>query len=292
MLCSWDSALNLAKRLSFPHTLFRTGTGYKEDFSFHPGNATKSRKFLSQPHPLLHCCYCCSVPKSCPILCDPWLQHARLPCPSLSPRVCSNLCPLTWWCCLTIFSLSSCPQSFPAQGSLPGESALCSRLWSGISPAVSVNKDVTAFSNFQPPNVNEGSQKGKQYLWSSRGWPPPHGAWCWVGRGECERLKKNRILAPDSWDAYERNDFNNPRLLHLPIHRRTLNSLTWCLVFLINNNLWCSYCLPFVANLCIGWLSLPSPRSGLSGLPEMLSPRLEVLRFSHWIKHSLPSACD
>ena len=25
------------------------------------------------------------------------LQHARLPCPSLSPGVCSNSCPLSWW---------------------------------------------------------------------------------------------------------------------------------------------------------------------------------------------------
>ena len=25
------------------------------------------------------------------------LQHARLPYPSLSPRVCSNSCPLSWW---------------------------------------------------------------------------------------------------------------------------------------------------------------------------------------------------
>ena len=24
------------------------------------------------------------------------LQHSRLPCPSLSPRVCSNSCPLSW----------------------------------------------------------------------------------------------------------------------------------------------------------------------------------------------------
>ena len=24
--------------------------------------------------------------------------HTRLPCPSLSPRVCSNSCPLSWWC--------------------------------------------------------------------------------------------------------------------------------------------------------------------------------------------------
>ena len=51
------------------------------------------------------------------------LQHARLPCPSLSPRVCSNLCPLSQWCYLTIsFSailFSFCLQSFPASGSFP-----------------------------------------------------------------------------------------------------------------------------------------------------------------------------
>ena len=45
------------------------------------------------------------------------LQHARLRCPSLSPRVCSNSCPLSWWCDLTFSSsvahFSSYPQSFP-----------------------------------------------------------------------------------------------------------------------------------------------------------------------------------
>jgi len=35
------------------------------------------------------------------------LQHARLPCPSRSPRVCSDSCPLSQWCHLTISS--SCP---------------------------------------------------------------------------------------------------------------------------------------------------------------------------------------
>ena len=49
------------------------------------------------------------------------LQHARLPCPSLFPRVCSNSCPLSQWCYLTMSSsvipFSSCPQPFPASGS-------------------------------------------------------------------------------------------------------------------------------------------------------------------------------
>ena len=51
------------------------------------------------------------------------LQQARLPCPSLSPRVCSNSCPLSQWCHPTISSsiapFSSCLQSFSASGSFP-----------------------------------------------------------------------------------------------------------------------------------------------------------------------------
>ena len=51
------------------------------------------------------------------------LQYARLPCPSLSPRVCSNSCPLSQWCYPSISPsvtpFSSCLQSFPASGSFP-----------------------------------------------------------------------------------------------------------------------------------------------------------------------------
>ena len=49
------------------------------------------------------------------------LQHARLPCPSLSPRACPNSCPLSWWCHPTISASVvpfSCLQSFPASGGL------------------------------------------------------------------------------------------------------------------------------------------------------------------------------
>ena len=49
------------------------------------------------------------------------LQHARLPCPSSSPYVCSNACPLSRWCHPTILSsvilFFSHPQSFPPSGS-------------------------------------------------------------------------------------------------------------------------------------------------------------------------------
>ena len=47
----------------------------------------------------------------------PWTVHARFSCCSLSPRVCSDSCPLSQWCNLTIsYSaalFSFCFQSFP-----------------------------------------------------------------------------------------------------------------------------------------------------------------------------------
>ena len=46
-----------------------------------------------------------------------WLQHTRLPCPSLSLRVCSNSCPLSRWCYLTVSSFVApflLPSIFPS----------------------------------------------------------------------------------------------------------------------------------------------------------------------------------
>ena len=51
------------------------------------------------------------------------LQHFSLLCRPLSPGVCSDSCPLNWWCYLTILSstipLRLCLQSFPASSSFP-----------------------------------------------------------------------------------------------------------------------------------------------------------------------------
>ena len=49
-------------------------------------------------------------------------QHARPPCPSPTPRVYSNSCPLSQWCHPAILSSVapfSCPQTLPASGSVP-----------------------------------------------------------------------------------------------------------------------------------------------------------------------------
>ena len=68
-----------------------------------------------------------SVQFSCSVVSDSlWPhepQHARPPCPSPTPGVHPNSCPLSRWCYPTISSsvvpFSSCLQSFPATGSFP-----------------------------------------------------------------------------------------------------------------------------------------------------------------------------
>ena len=70
-------------------------------------------------------------------------QHARPPCPSPTPGVHPNPCPLSWWCHPTISSsvipFSSCPQSFPASGSLQMSQVFASGGQSiGVSASASV----------------------------------------------------------------------------------------------------------------------------------------------------------
>ena len=84
---------------------------------------------------------CSSVTQSCLTLWPHGLQHTRLPCPSLSPSVCSNSCPLSQWCHPTISSstapFSFWPQSFPASGSFPMSQLIkWPKFWSfSISPS-------------------------------------------------------------------------------------------------------------------------------------------------------------
>ena len=71
------------------------------------------------------------------------MQHARLHCPSLSPWVCSDSCPLSQWCHPTTSSsvspFSSCRQSFPASGSFTVSWLFTSSGQSiGVSASVSV----------------------------------------------------------------------------------------------------------------------------------------------------------
>ena len=75
------------------------------------------------------------------------LHHARIPCLSFFPRVCSKSCPLNWWCYLTIlFSaapFSSCPQSFPEWGSFPMSWLF---VWGGQSVGATASASVLPMS--------------------------------------------------------------------------------------------------------------------------------------------------
>ena len=97
-----------------------------------------------------------SVAQSCPTLRPHESQHTRPPCPSPTPRVYSNSCPLSRWCHPAISSsvipFSSCSQSLPASGPFP-TSQLFS--WGGQSIGVSASASVL------PMNTQD---------WSPLGW--------------------------------------------------------------------------------------------------------------------------
>ena len=104
------------------------------------------------------------------------LQHARPPCPSPTPGVYSNSCPLSQWCHPTISS------------------------------------SVVPFSSRLQSFRTSGSFQMSQFFIHIR-WP--------------------------KYSSFR--NFSEPRGLHLPRHRKVLNSLTWDIWFsLINNNLCCS----------------------------------------------------
>ena len=108
-------------------------------------HSRKKRSYLQMLDKVWDFCCCpCSVAQSCPTLWPHGLQHARLPCPSLSPRVCSNSCPLSQWCHPTISSshhLLLLPSIFPSIRVFSNEPVLLIRwpkYWNfsfSISPA-------------------------------------------------------------------------------------------------------------------------------------------------------------
>ena len=77
------------------------------------------------------------------------LQHIRLPCPSPTPRACSNSCPSNQWCHPTISSsvvlFSSCLQSSPASRLFPMSQFLVS---GGQSIGVSASASVLPYNEY------------------------------------------------------------------------------------------------------------------------------------------------
>ena len=95
-----------------------------------------------------------SVQFSCSVMSDslrPHVpQHARPPCPSPTPRVHPNPCPLSGWCHPTISSsvvpFFSCPRSFPSSGSFQ-----MSQLFTSGSQSIGVS----ASASLLPMNIQD-----------------------------------------------------------------------------------------------------------------------------------------
>ena len=72
---------------------------------------------------IFYCICCCSVLSNVQLYVTSWTSVHQASLSSPFPRVCSNSCPLSWWCHPVISSFaapfSSYPQSFPASGSFP-----------------------------------------------------------------------------------------------------------------------------------------------------------------------------
>ena len=109
------------------------------------------------------------------------LQHARLPCPSPTPRAYSNSCPSCRWCHPTISSsvvpFSSCLQSFPASGSFPMR-----RVFTAGDQRIGASASASALQDLKSPALAPTSDclPGDSYTGCSR----THFARAWFRGGE------------------------------------------------------------------------------------------------------------
>ena len=104
------------------------------------------------------------------------LQHARLPCPSATPRAYSNSCPSSQWChpiiSYSVIPFSSCLQSFRASGSFP---------MSQFFTSGGQNIGVSASASVLPTNIQD---------WFSLGWS----GWISLQSKGCSRVFSNTTV--------------------------------------------------------------------------------------------------
>ena len=129
--------------------------------------------------------FSCSVVSDSLRLHEP--QHARPPCPSPTPRVHSNPCPLSRWCHPTIsFSVIpfSCPHSFPASGSFQ-----MSQLFTSCGQSIGVS----ASASVLPVNTQD---------WSPLGWTGWISLLSKATFKECPLLMKSWVLIILEWTLW------------------------------------------------------------------------------------------
>ena len=138
------------------------------------------------------------------------LQHARPPCPSPTPRVYSNSCPLSWWCHPTISSsvipFSSCTQSFPASGSFQMSQLFVS---GGQSVGVSASKIVL------PMNTQD---------WSPLEWT----GWISLQSKGLSRVFSNTTVQKHQLFSTQPSLWSNSHIVHDHWKNHSLNQMDLC----------------------------------------------------------------
>ena len=119
---------------------------FQRKFTYGPWSSSFVYFFhvIKQSSPFLKIYYL--VAKLCLTLQPHGLQHARPSCPSPSPGISSNSCPLSWWHYPTIPSSVahfSCLQSFPASGSFP------------MSQVFTSGQNIGSSASFFPVNIQD-----------------------------------------------------------------------------------------------------------------------------------------
>ena len=125
------------------------------------------------------------------------LQHMRPPCPSKTPKVYSNSCPLSWWCHPTISSSVvpfSCLQSFPASRSF-----LLSQFFTSGGQSIGVSASVF------PMNIQD---------WFPLGWT----GWISVQSKGLSRVFSNTTVQTHQFSALSL--LHRPTLTSIHDHRK------------------------------------------------------------------------
>ena len=143
-----------------------------------------------------------SVTQSCLTLWDSINhRHTRPPCPSPTPRIHPNPCPLSQWCHPTISSsvipFSSCPQSFPASGSFQ-----MSHLF--VSGGQSIG--VSASTSVLPMNTQD---------WSPLGWT----GWISLQSKGLSRVFSNTTVQKHQYFGTQLSSQSNPHIYTWPLEK-------------------------------------------------------------------------
>ena len=153
------------------------------------------------------------------------LQHARPPCPSPTPRVYSDSCPLSRWCHPTISSsvipFPSRLQSFPASGSFPVSQFFAS---GGQSCGVSASASVL------PMNIQG---------WFPLGWT----GWISLQSKELSRVFSNTTV--QDTNSLALSFLYNPTLTSIHNYWKNCSLTTWTFVSKVTSLLFNALCHSF-----------------------------------------------